>query len=89
MSSCIRTPGSNRMLEQQEEDTDSAIVLMSCAAVLMGSLRMAVISQDWGDKVRVLGAMNILVGLACLGLWVLLAGRTFVKQIPKRRFKAG
>jgi len=53
----------------------------------MGSLGMAVISQDWGDTVRVLGAMNILVGLACLGLWVLLAGRPFVKQIPEIRFK--
>ena len=89
MGSCIRTPGANLMLEQQEEDTGSAVALMSCAAVLMGSLGMAVISQEWGDTVRVLGEMNILVGLACLGLWVLLAGRPFVKQIPERRFKVG
>jgi DHA1 family bicyclomycin/chloramphenicol resistance-like MFS transporter len=89
MSSCIRTPGSNLMLEQQEEDTGSAVALMSCFGVFMGSLGMAVISQNWGDTVKVLGAMNILVGLACLGLWVLLAGRPFVKQIPERRFKAG
>lgn len=88
MSSCIRTPGSNLMLEQQEEDTGSAVALMSCFAVFMGSLGMAVISQEWGDTVRMLGAMNILVGLACLVLWVLLAGRPFVKQIPERRFKA-
>jgi len=88
MSSCIRTPGANLMLEQQEEDTGSAVALMSCAAVLMGSLGMAVISQDWGDTVKVLGAMNILVGVACLGLWVLLAGRPFVKQIPERRFRS-
>jgi len=82
MGSCIRTPGANLMLEQQEEDTGSAVALMSCFGVLMGSLGMAVISQNWGDTVRVLGAMNILVGLACLGLWVLLAGRPCVKQIP-------
>ena len=88
MGSCIRTPGANLILEQQK-DTGSAVALMSFAAVLMGSLGMAVISQDWGDTVKVLGAMNILVGLACLGLWVLLAGRPFVKQIPERRFKAG
>ena len=48
MGSCIRTPGANLMLEQQEEDTGSAVALMSCAAVLMGSLDTAVISQDWG-----------------------------------------
>jgi len=41
---------------------------------------MAVITQDWGDAVLVLGEMYILVGLACLGLWVLLAGRTFVES---------
>ena len=87
MGSCIRTPGANLMLEQQEEDTGSAVALMSCFAVFMGSLGMAVISQEWGDTVKVLGAMNILVGFACLGLWVLLAGRPFVKQIPERRFK--
>jgi len=89
MGSCIRTPGANLMLEQQEEDTGSAVALMSCFAVFMGSLGMAVISQEWGDTVKVLGAMNILVGFSCLGLWVLLAGRSFVKRIPKSRFNAG
>jgi DHA1 family bicyclomycin/chloramphenicol resistance-like MFS transporter len=89
MGSCIRTPGTNLMLEQQEGDTGSAVAIMSCSAVFMGSLGMAVISQEWGDTVRVLGAMNVFVGVACLGLWVLLAGRSFVKQIPERRFKAG
>jgi len=89
MGSCIRTPGANLMLEQQEEDTGSAVALMSCFAVFMGSLRMAVISQEWGDTVKVLVAMNVLVGVACLGLWVLLAGRPFVKQIPERRLYAG
>ena len=33
MGSCIRTPGANLMLEQQEEDTGSAVALMSCFAV--------------------------------------------------------
>ena len=65
------------------------MALMSCFGVLMGASGMAIISQDLGDTVSVLGAMNILVGLACLGLWVLLAGRPFVKQIPEIRFKAG
>jgi len=31
-----------------------------------------------------LGAMNILAGLMCLGLWLLLAGRSFVKDVPER-----
>jgi MFS transporter, DHA1 family, multidrug resistance protein len=48
MGSCIRTPGTNLILEQQEGDTGSAVALMSCFAVFMGSLGMTVISQDWG-----------------------------------------
>ena len=84
MGSCIRTPGTNLMLEQQREDTGSSAALMSCAAMIVGSLGMAVISHDGNDTIRVLGAMNILAGLACLGLWLLLAGRSFVKDVPER-----
>lgn len=82
MGSCIRTPGANLMLEQQEEDTGSASALMSCFGILMGSIGMTVISQEWGDTIRILGLMNILVGVLCLGLWLLLSNRPFVKQIP-------
>ena len=82
MGSCIRTPGANLMLEQQEEDTGSASALMSCFGILMGSMGMTVISQEWGDTIRILGLMNILVGVLCLGLWLLLSNRPFVKQIP-------
>lgn len=82
MGSCIRTPGANLMLEQQEEDTGSASALMSCFGIFMGSIGMTVISQEWGDTIRILGLMNILVGVLCLGLWLLLSNRLFVKQIP-------
>ncbi len=82
MGSCIRTPGTNLMLEQQEYDTGSASALMSCFGILMGSLGMTVISQEWSNTIQVLGSMNILVGLLCLGLWLLLSRRPFVKQIP-------
>ena len=82
MGSCIRTPGANLMLEQQEEDTGSASALMSCFGILMGSMGMTVISQEWSNTIRILGLMNILVGVLCLGLWLLLSNRPFVKQIP-------
>lgn len=82
MGSCIRTPGTNLMLEQQEEDAGSAAALMSCFGILMGSMGMGIISLEWSNTIRILGSMNILVGLACLGLWLLLAGRPFIKQIP-------
>jgi len=82
MGSCIRTPGANLMLEQQEEDTGSASALMSCFGILMGSMGMTVISQEWSNTIRILGLMNILVGVLCLCLWLLLSNRPFVKQIP-------
>ena len=82
MGSCIRTPGTNLMLEQQEDDTGSASALMSCFGILMGSMGMTIISQEWSNTIQVLGSMNILVGLTCLGLWLILSERPFVKQIP-------
>ncbi|WP_394354085.1 hypothetical protein [Methanothrix sp.] len=82
MGSRIRTPGANLMLEQQEEDTGSASALMSCFGILMGSIGMTVISQEWSNTIRILGLMNILVGVLCLGLWLLLSKRPFVKLIP-------
>jgi len=82
MGSCIRTPGTNLMLGQQEDDTGSASALMSCFGILMGSMGMTIISQEWSNTILVLGSMNILVGLVCLGLWLILSERPFVKQIP-------
>lgn len=89
MASCVRTPGANLMLEQQEEDTGSASALMSCFGILMGSLGMTIISLSWSDPILVLGEMNILAGLTCLILWRMLANRPFIKQIPETRVKAG
>ncbi len=85
MSSCIRTPGANLMLEQQDEDTGSASALMSCFGILMGSVGMTIISLPWSNTIRVLGMMNILTGLTCSVLWLLLSERPFIKQVPEAR----
>jgi MFS transporter, DHA1 family, multidrug resistance protein len=85
MASCIRTPGANLMLEQQDEDTGSASALMSCFGILMGSVGMTIISLPWSNNIRVLGMMNIFAGLTCLTLWLLLSNKPFIKQIPDGR----
>ncbi|MCX6677688.1 MAG: hypothetical protein NTU95_07055 [Methanothrix sp.] len=54
MASCVRTPGANLMLEQQEEDTGSASALMSCFGIFMGSIGMTIISLPWSNTIRVL-----------------------------------
>ena len=89
MASCVRTPGANLMLQQQEEDTGSASALMSCFGIFMGSVGMTIISLPWSNTIRVLGAMNILTGLTCLALWLLLSNKPFIKQIPETRFETG
>jgi DHA1 family bicyclomycin/chloramphenicol resistance-like MFS transporter len=89
MARCVRTPGANLMLEQQQEDTGSASALMSCFGIFMGSVGMTIISLPWSDTIKVLGAMNILTGISCLTLWLLFSQKPFIKQIPETRFKTG
>jgi DHA1 family bicyclomycin/chloramphenicol resistance-like MFS transporter len=89
MASCVRTPGANLMLEQQQEDTGSASALMSCFGIFMGSVGMTIISLPWSNTIQVLGEMNIITGLTCLTLWILFSQKPFIKQIPETRFKAG
>ncbi len=83
-ASCVRTPGANLMLEQQKGDTGSAAALMSCFGIFMGSIGMTIISLGWSNTVLVLGIMNILIGLACEVLWLLIHRRPFIRQIPER-----
>lgn len=88
MASCVRTPGANLMLQQQEDDTGSASALMSCFGIFMGSVGMTIISLPWSNTIQVLGAMNIVTGATCLALWLMLSNKPFIKQIPETRAKA-
>jgi len=83
-ASCVRTPGTNLMLEQQRGDTGSAAALMSCFGILMGSLGMTIISLSWSDTILVLGMMNTLVGLTCGALWLQISKKPYVTQVPER-----
>lgn len=83
-ASCVRTPGANLMLEQQTEDTGSASALMSCFGIFMGSIGMTIISLNWSNTILVLGSINILVGLTCEALWLLVSKKPYVKQVPDR-----
>ena len=72
----------NLMLDQQEEDTGSAVALMSCFGVLMDSMGMAVISQNWGDKVAGAGGHEHPGGTGLPWIVGALGGEAFGKQIP-------
>jgi MFS transporter, DHA1 family, multidrug resistance protein len=50
----------------------------------MGSIGMTIISMNWSNTILVLGIMNILTGLTCMALWLLISQRPFVKRVPER-----
>jgi MFS transporter, DHA1 family, multidrug resistance protein len=83
-ASCVRTPGANLMLEQQKGDSGSASALMSSFGIFMGSIGMIIISLNWDNTIVVLGVMNILIGLTCVTLWLLISQKPFIKQVPER-----
>ena len=88
-ASLVRTPATNLMLEQQRGDTGSAAALMSFFGIFAGSLGMTVISLDWTDPIPVLGMMNLLVGLASGGLWLLIGNKSYVVAVPERYLPRG
>jgi len=83
-ASCLRTPATNLMLEQQRGDTGSAAALMSCFGILMGSVGMTIISLNWTNPILVLGMMNAIVGLVCGALWLMISTKPYVMQVPER-----
>jgi len=82
--SSIRTPGTNLMLEQQQEDAGSASSLIGCFGILMGSIGMTIVSFNWSNLVRVVGILNIILGLLCGFLWITLSRKSYIRQVPER-----
>lgn len=81
-SNCVRPPGANLMLEQQQEDTGSASALIGCISLLMGSVGMLLVSLDWSNIILALGILNLITGLVCGSLWLLISRKPFIKQAP-------
>lgn len=69
--SCIRPPAVNLMLDQQKGDSGSASSLMGASFTVMGSVGMIIVSFDLGGRVETIGALNVVIGLLCGGLWIL------------------
>jgi len=80
-SSSVRVPGTNLMLEQQQNDIGSASALMGCVGFLVGSIGMILISFNWSNLILVLGIMNFIIGLISLLFWLLISRKAFIKQV--------
>lgn len=77
----LQRPASmNLLLEQQEKNIGSATSLMNCIMGTFGSLGLVLISFDWGNRIFVLGVMNVVAGILGILLWLYSKNRC---KIPK------
>nr|WP_320193641.1 Bcr/CflA family efflux MFS transporter [uncultured Desulfobacter sp.] len=79
--SMLRPPTANLLLSQQDTDTGSAASLINFTALFMGSLGMFLISfEKVSGLISCLGLMQIVVGIVCGGLWLILRHRPIIRQ---------
>lgn len=67
--SCLRSPATNMLLEQQKGDSGAVSSLIGCTGLLMGSLGMQLISLPWGNTILALGIMTISTAAIALLAW--------------------
>lgn len=81
LTGIIRTPSAHLMLEQQQEDIGSAVALMSCSTLFIGSLGMLLISLQHHTMILPLGLLHIIFGLLCGGMWLWVSRQPFLKTV--------
>jgi DHA1 family bicyclomycin/chloramphenicol resistance-like MFS transporter len=80
----LRPPSANLMLEQQQGDTGSASSLITFFSLLMGSIGISLISLQWDNVIMVMGVLQIVTGIACGSLWLIISKKSFIIQIADR-----
>ena len=78
--SMMRPPTANLLLSQQRGDTGSAASLINFMGMFMGSMGIFLISLKTGDLIPSLALMQVVVGVVCGSLWLLMRGRSFIRQ---------
>jgi MFS transporter, DHA1 family, multidrug resistance protein len=76
---CYRPPAVYLLLDQHEGDAGSVSALMGSSHMVMASIGMVILSLGLGSRIMLLGALNVIVGLMCGGLW-LGVGRPLVRK---------
>ncbi|MBN2419641.1 MAG: multidrug effflux MFS transporter [Deltaproteobacteria bacterium] len=75
-----RPPSMNLMIEQQDKNTGSASSLMFCFMGTFGSIGLVIISMDWSNRIVILGAINMILGILSTLFWLYAKNRC---KIPK------
>jgi len=79
----VRVPGTNLMLNQQEEDTGSAVALIQFFAMICGSIGMVLATLNPEALIESLGIIQFLIGIISCGLWLIVKKRDYVvNKIP-------
>ncbi|MGF1702151.1 multidrug effflux MFS transporter [Photobacterium makurazakiensis] len=76
----MRVPGTNLMLDQQDQDTGSAVALIQFSAMIFGSLGMVLVSIRPDSLIENLGIIQLIVGITGGSLWLLARNRPFVTE---------
>ncbi|MHB9131329.1 MAG: multidrug effflux MFS transporter [Armatimonadota bacterium] len=78
----IRPPGVHLMLEQVQGATGSASSLMIFSMSIFGSAGMLLMSCNWRTMIVPLGLVHIAAGVIAGLLWLVIAGKSFIKHPP-------
>ncbi len=73
-----RVPGTNLMLEQQQQDTGSAVAVIQFCSMIAGAIGMGLISLETDSLIKSLGMIQIMIGLISGVLWLAIKHRPFV-----------
>ncbi|USD67636.1 multidrug effflux MFS transporter [Vibrio sp. SCSIO 43136] len=73
-----RIPGTNLMLEQQDQDTGSAVALIQFFGMICGSIGMLLVSVIGEDLIHNLGLIQFIIGIIGFTLWQLVRNKPFV-----------
>ncbi|WP_198589530.1 multidrug effflux MFS transporter [Shewanella sp. 10N.286.51.B7] len=74
----MRVPGTNLMLEQQTQDTGSAVALIQFSSMMSGALGMVLVSISQASLISNLGIIQLSVGLLGATLWIVIKNKPFV-----------
>ncbi|MCQ6962526.1 multidrug effflux MFS transporter [Methanolobus chelungpuianus] len=73
-----RPPSNHLVLEQVRKDAGSASSLLIFTYFTLGAVGMWLVSQDWTDRIRILGAIALSCGALVLVAWMILQRKNIV-----------
>lgn len=77
-----RPPSNHLVLEQVHKDAGSASSLLIFTYFTLGAVGMWLVSQDWTNRIQVLGAIALSCGALVLAAWMVLQKKSIGKGLP-------